>query len=233
MTKFGTLVLLAAFGFSAAGAVQAQGVNLDVGTDINVSATSSGLDAGVMADTDASLSSDAGTSTEVGSATLAEFSIDRNDLTEGTVYSVTRAEDVMTPASLESYVGSLVERDDRVEEIELANGELVIRYKAEAKFLGFIPGSITIRAEVSPEGEVRVSYPWYSFLMAKAESRADLEARLNHDLDVIADDLTEDIEIGSGANVQTVPMNDSRRMALIVERLRSSLYAQGSAEART
>lgn len=233
MMKISTLVLLAVFGFGSAAAAHAQGIGLDIDTGVSVTATGTDMDSSV--NTGASLSGDAGTTTEAAGEGSVQggFSIDRNDLKEGTEYSVTRADDVLTPASLEAYVGSVVERDERVQEIELNNGELIIRYKAEAKFLGFIPGSISIRAEVTPEGEVSVSYPWYAFLMSKAESRADLETRLNHDLDVIADDLSEDIEIGSGTNVQIVPMNDSRRMALIVERLRSSLYAQGSAEART
>lgn len=225
-TTYGVLALILMFGLSAAPA-QAQlldattGIQLDVQTglkDLGVEVTTES-NASTSIDTESGTSTSAALSGEAGVVT--GFSITRAKLTDGTTYSVTEADQVQTSASLESYAGSSVRDDERLESAELENNALSVKYRTDANFLWVIPASMTVTASVDADGTASVRYPWYSFLMSSYESRAELEARLTKEQNSIKDEIAE-------VQAEGTP----RQWALMLERLRMSLYANSSAEAR-
>ncbi len=230
------LALALSLGLFVANGAQAQlldasaGVRLDSGTG----SASSGMPIlGATTTVDAGMGADIGHTTAAttsgsaaASATLG-FDLDRKQV-ESAEYSVNDAADVHTAAALEAYAGSSVKDDERLESAALENNELTVRYKTDAKFLGFIPASIMVTATVDAEGNATVRYPWYAFLMPTYESRAELEARIEKEQSAIRDELAETAVAGGGeASVE------ARQWALMLERLRSSLYAGASAEARS
>lgn len=90
---------------------------------------------------------------------------------------------VRSSTDLNVYVRGLAKNDKNVEKVSATKSEVSIWYKQPAKFLGFIDSHITSEARVDAEGEVEVSYPWYSFFFssdtkASASVESDIEARV-------------------------------------------------------
>ena len=239
MIKYGALAVVLAAGVSLAGSAQAQ--LLDTATGINVDAGAGSNGTGVDASTDVRASStedragsdmSAATGTDAqpnGSAGVAGtlgFSLNKRAMSDDTEYSVTDAGAVQTAAGLESYAATSMRDDERLESVRLEDGTLEMTYRVDARFLGFIPGSMDVRATVTADGTVDVRYPWYAFLMRASESRADLEARVASEQEAIADDFAE---ASAGVSADTAEL---RRWALALERMRMSLYATASAEAQ-
>lgn len=240
-----TLALAAALGLTtSAAAVEAQvldsssTVRIETGADLG-SEGGAGLD--VSADARTTATSSAATDAQALSATSSmgamvqgdgtlAFSFDRKSLDDGTVYSIDDVARVQSSAGLESYAATSVRDDERLESVSLEDNMLSVRYKTDAKFLGFIPASMSVHATVDANGAVTVRYPWYAFLMSSFESRTELVARLTKEQGSIRDEISEasvGMTAGSGASVE------ARQWALMLERLRSSLYANSSVEART
>ncbi len=224
--KQGAFALALALGLFGAHGAQAQ--LLGASTDIRLE---TGMGSGTLPLLTATTSADAQIGADLGQETAATtsssvngtlgFSFERRDLDDGTAYSVSDAEDVQTAAGLESYAAASVRDDDRLESAKLSDGTLTVTYRTDAKFLGFIPGSIRVTAMTDADGNVTVRYPWYAFLMPTYESRAELEVRLTKEQGSIRNQLAE-VAVGG----------EARQWALMLERLRSSLYASASAEAR-
>lgn len=145
--------------------------------------------------------------------------------TAGTEYTVRDVADVQTMAALEAYAGASIRDDERLESVSLDEGTMTLRYRTDAAFLGFIPASIRVTASVTADGAVTVKYPWYAFLMSTRESRTELEARLTKEQGAIRDEVAEVALATSAGSVE------ARQWAVMLERLRMSLYAQSSAEA--
>lgn len=229
----GALALALSLGLFAAHGAQAQlldastGIRLETGTGMGtgtgampiLSATTSvGAGAGHTTATTTSDTASAGGSLG--------FSFARNDLA-GAEYSVTDATDVHTPAALEAYAGASMKDDNRLTSVSLDAGNLTVTYKTDAKFLGFIPASVTVTATVDADGAVTVKYPWYAFLMSTYENRTELEARLTKEQGAIRGEVMEPVaSVGGEASLE------ARQWALMLERLRSSLYVTASADAR-
>lgn len=236
MIKYGALALVLAAGVSLAGTAQAQLLDAATGIDVgaNVGTGNAAVDVSTdvratssVADTDTATGTDAeaDTRTSLDTAGTLNFTLDRKSM-EGTEYSVSEAEAVQTAAGLESYAATSIRDDERLESVHLEDGTLEMTYRMDARFLGFIPGSMDVRATVTADGTVDVRYPWYAFLMRAHESRADLEARVAKEQEAIADDLAE---ASASVNADTAEL---RRWALALERLRMSLHATASAEAQ-
>lgn len=190
MMKLSTLAIALALGLAPL--AQAQVLDADVGVDVGAGTGSAQVDVSADANTDA------GTDTESGAAaeSTAEIVVDsglnfrfgREDLDESTEYTVVAADSVRSAAALESYAAATVRNDARVESLALEDNRFEMAYRKPARFLWIIPASMTIRAETDAEGNVSVDYPWYSFLMSTGESRADLEARLAAEIEVLQND---------------------------------------------
>lgn len=233
--KYASLTLALVLGVAMSGTAYAQ-MPIDIGATVQTGSTS--LDVSVDADTgvstDAMVDVDTGTAgSEVmvatdASAPVADFEISRKTLDAGGSYAVTEASDVRTSAALESYVAASILNDERLESVSISDGVLEVTYTADAKFLGFIPGSMDITATVQADGAAQVRYPWYAFLMMPFESRAELEARLSKEQASIRDEIAAEAVVSGGGEASA----GARQWALVLERLRSSLYANASAEAR-
>jgi len=61
-------------------------------------------------------------------------------------------------------VASLRAKDDRVEEVMVANDAVALTYRVDGRFLGLVHSSVPVRVEVENDGSVDLAYPWYAFL---------------------------------------------------------------------
>ena len=90
-------------------------------------------------------------------------------------------EAVSTRGELETYITAVAQSDENFRSAEAAKNEVSVRYKERAKLFGFIPVAITAKAMADTDGNVRVRYPWYRFLLSleddKIQSR--VESRVN------------------------------------------------------
>jgi len=237
MTKYVSLSLAAlVLGFSLIGVeahAQLLNANGSAGASVNVTDT---VDADVDVSADTTADTDTSSTDEeanADAAVVADFSFTRDNLNQDTTYSVTDADFVRSSASLESYAATSVRDDERLESVAVAEGRMDMRYRKDAKFLWVIPASMKVDVAVAGDGDVTVRYPWYSFLMATGESRADLEARLESELASIDNSTasSEQAEL-SGTASAGVQANgaDVRRWALILDRMHTALSASGSVE---
>ena len=198
-------------------ALTATGTSLDTDVTASTSITTPVLDTGIAASSSAGM--------EASNDNAYGFSLTSKSAAE-TEYAVRDASEVQSMASLEAYAGASIRDDERLESVTLNEDTMTLRYRTDAAFLGFIPASMNVTASVTADGAVTVKYPWYSFLMNARESRADLEARLTKEQGAVRDEIAETAVMGGAdASVQ------ARQWALMLERLRMSLYAQSSAEA--
>jgi len=229
---YATFALLATFALVGTSVVNAQmldasgAFNLNAGTNIGADESETGVSTDVQATTSVTTgteeSSMMATGTEMGTtepSSLLSFSLSRSDVNDSTEYNIQDAVNVRTTAGLESYVGSSIRDDERLESAALENDSLEVTYKTDAKFLGFIPGSMNVTAVTSADGSVEVRYPWYAFLMSSYETRSELETRLTN-------------EQASIRNEVSASTNEAQQWAFMLERLRVSLYAGATADAR-
>lgn len=149
------------------------------GTDVSVDAdadVSADADTSVDSDTDSGTDADANGSTRaVGELRLtqkqaASASLDAESA-ELSAGSVANSED------LSLYATSMLKRDAAIEEVHADGNRVSLTYNLPARFLGFIPTTISAEATVENTGEVDLDYPWYRFLFA-VEGSKDLQARL-------------------------------------------------------
>lgn len=246
MMKYASLALLLSLMLSG-GSAHAQLLDASGALDVNGSASADTDGASVSSDTnmhaDAGADADTGTSTgsagtdesgdvsgamDLGSAI--EFSIKRSDMDEDTDYAVTDASSVRSSASLESYAAATMHADERLESLEMNGSGMDMRYRKPARFLWIIPASLTARVSVDTDGDATVRYPWYSFLMATDESRADLEARIRAEITSIQDSMqvAADAEAAGTASTGLKGDPEIRRWARIIE----SVYAAVSGAVR-
>lgn len=92
---------------------------------------------------------------------------------------------VDTKADLEAYIAAQLESDENVESIEAAQNSVSVTYKDRAHLFAVIPVMVDATATVDAEGNVEVSYPWYSFLMST--DKAELEAKIQNRVNAIVD----------------------------------------------
>ena len=214
---------------------------LDTNAGLDVEGNVGGSGAGVSADVDAEMrgaatSTDsaaeedetASSQTDLGSTF--SLSITRDDLDENTEYAVTDADFVRSEASLESYAAATARADERLESIVIEGNRLDMEYRKPAKFLWIIPSSILARVSIDAGQDVTVRYPWYSFLMGVDESRADLAARLQAEIDAINSSMqlaaASEVSGEASSGIQADP--EIRRWARIME----SAYVTVSGDAR-
>lgn len=69
-----------------------------------------------------------------------------------------------TPQYASARVAQAVLDDERIESIELNGERSHMEYRAQLRWLGFIPTERVVTAKTEESGEVVIDYPWYSFL---------------------------------------------------------------------
>ncbi|MBU2103966.1 hypothetical protein KKD81_03390 [Patescibacteria group bacterium] len=237
MIKYGTLALMCAFGIALAGGVQAQTLNTNTMLDVNAGADSN--KATVSADTLNSVDADTSTSSDQamedtstsGTGTL-EFSVTRESLgASGSADAMIQSSaDVNSSESFRAYAQNSLESDARFEGVVVSENGMDLTYKRDARFLAVVPSKMTVQVHIDDNGSVEVKYPWYSFLMTSAESRADLEARIADEIATASADTTMQADENSVSGSASASV-DVERWARILERVQAALAADASVEA--
>ncbi len=88
---------------------------------------------------------------------------------------IDEADDVDSAADFEHFVSFKVKADDRIKDVDIKDGNLVVTYALPVKFFGFWKTSLNTTAEVDSAGTVEVRYPWYAIFMRKEFSKKTLE----------------------------------------------------------
>lgn len=237
MKKYVSLSLAAfVLGFSLIGVeahAQLLNANGTAGANTNITDT---IDADVDVSADTAVDADTSSADEEASSdatVVADFSFTRDDLDQNTEYGVRDVDSIRSSAGLESYVAASVRDNERLESVAITDGRMDMRYRKDAKFLWVVPSSMTVDVEIANDGDVMVRYPWYSFLMASGESRADLEARLETEIVSISNSIAarEQAELSETATTGIKTDGaDLRRWAHVLDRVYAALSVSGSVE---
>ncbi len=120
---------------------------------------------------------------------LGSLIMTRADVRSNTVIATSRDwANVRSDADLSGYIAAQIENDENIEKVQVSPANVVVTYKQNAHFLGFVPTTIAATAMVDARGDVSVSYPWYSFMFAtENDIEAKLESRAMAVLDAQAD----------------------------------------------
>ena len=220
-----------------------------IGIDAATPAGSAGTDTSVTSDTavivpavtatDASLNTDvtADAAVEEESSEPFTMKVSQRDVRNGEEMrngAVERADDVRSNNSLASFAGTLMRNDRNLSSVEFKDAKMDVRYKQDAKFLGFIPASMNVKVTVDEKGMLDVTHPWYSFLMSSEVTAAELETALTADISAwmtgSSNESTAVADTSATADAGTVAFaqdgtisNESR--ARILERLQLALEA--------
>ena len=75
-----------------------------------------------------------------------------------------KPENVNSPKDFLDLVGATVLSDENIESVSLDSKEIKMEYRQPAKLFGFIPMSLTAQVELSGTDQLKVKFPWYTFL---------------------------------------------------------------------
>lgn len=200
------------------------GVNVGGGVDASVGGV-----VDVDADASADVSVDSGDQTQGDGSADGASDSDPRDTSAGAGFSLSRSDDsvrsgsessmsassVNSDSDLEVFAASTLRSDDSFDGVDVSSDRLSFRYKEDARLFGFIPHKVTTRVEVSGDGTVRVTRPWYSFLVAglSNETSASIESRVRTAL------------ANSSGSM------DARTKALVLSEIASALTGSASASA--
>lgn len=65
---------------------------------------------------------------------------------------------------INSYINKIYEIDSNISNLHMSGENVEINYKTPTKLFGFIQASTPVNIKVSQDSNVKVSYPWYSFV---------------------------------------------------------------------
>jgi hypothetical protein len=80
---------------------------------------------------------------------------------------------------LEHFAQGILLKDENVFEVEVDDAMLTMHYKMPGRLFGIFTASFTAQAEAHTNGEVKVKFPWYSFLYSKYGTAAEVESELS------------------------------------------------------
>jgi hypothetical protein len=80
-----------------------------------------------------------------------------------------------TSTEVRAHARAIAKEDDRVSSIELSSKNVTFSYRERANLFGFIEVNVPVIVSVEADGEVSVTYPWYSFMLST--NRAGLAIR--------------------------------------------------------
>lgn len=201
MEKMISIGLALGLALGIAPAAYAAGINLTTETSAEITGevdihSGSSSDSEVRAETDTGVKIDG-----VGITITRESASVNNDA----AVTVSSPASVQTSSDLSLYASTIVKEDENVEDAELSEDAVSIRYKQRAKLFGVIPVFVSVKATVESSGDVSVSYPWYGFMLSQ-EERVTLESTL-------------DAAIGTSTSTEL----SSNTQALILERMHATL----------
>lgn len=177
------------------------------------------------------------------SSELETVLLTRDDVEKGNfVVSTTNAAAVNNAAEMRSYISAEMNEDANLESVEVADDAVEVTYKQKARLFTLIPVTVKATAIVRTDGDVKVSYPWYSFLMStdKAELETKIQKRVSGLVDAMADvsaALDASASVSAGENGASTNVNaemaarvTSRAQAMIVSEVKAAM-AESLAEA--
>lgn len=146
---------------------------------------------------------------------------------------------VRSDSDLSGYIAAQIKSDDNLEKVKVSSDNVAVTYKQHARFLGFLPTTLKATAMVESDGNVSVSYPWYSFLYAKTSNVDDVEtnlkARVNAAFSAEGDERGATVSGNTQAEVSAEARSEAR--ARLVAEIRAALEEANnvdvSAEAST
>lgn len=204
---------------------------------VNVSATSV-LDSGSAAieassttsvdssDTDEMMSSSTSSTSNSGVVNIGSaFSLTQKDAAGASMDESNAniaATSVMSRDDLSAFATASLKRDANMVSIESSQDEVSVEYREPARFLGFIPMTITSEATVESDGTVEVDRPWYRFLIALDRDASDTEAAIHASVDPM---ISADANVSAGFSDQMI--------ARIVDAIRLAFSSSATANANT
>lgn len=81
--------------------------------------------------------------------------------------TIASATAVKSEDDLALFANGVVKNDPYVKSVEITDDSVAVSYVSRAKFLGLIPGWVTVTGSANVDGSIDVNRSWYSFLMAK------------------------------------------------------------------
>jgi hypothetical protein len=143
------------------------------------------------------------------------------------------ATQVQTETELAFYAAGLLLDDENAKKIELGNDEVQLTYRTRARLFGFIPVLVSATATVDEDENVRVDYPWYSFLSStnRVEIENDITTNLESDdtaegvnTDEIDDAVEIEDEVAENDDVDDADFSANRR-AIVLMHMHSAMLA--------
>lgn len=205
---------------------------------------SQGAEAKTSQQSSADSSGSVGRGDDTGSS-METILVTRADVNKGNLLiSSGNAAAVNNAAEMRSYIAAELSEDANLESVEVAADAVEVTYKQRARLFWFIPVSVNSTVIVETDGDVKVSYPWYGFLVStdKAALEAKIENRVSALVSALADvsaalAANEDItasENGASArvDVEMAARVTTRAQAMIVSEVRA-VMAEAFAAAET
>ena len=89
--------------------------------------------------------------------------------------------EVRSGQDLQNFANGILLKDKNVENVDVATGTVKVSYREPAKLFGIFNTGLTVQVQADPNGQAKVSYPWYSFLFSMPSSTASvrLETAIN------------------------------------------------------
>ncbi|MBP6858375.1 MAG: hypothetical protein KBC33_00920 [Candidatus Pacebacteria bacterium] len=108
----------------------------------------------------------------VSSSTSGGLNVDVNG--DGRVYKGDQTSETSTSADIDTTLAAEVSSDDNVTKVESDDSSVSLWYKVPARLFGFIPMGMNVRTTVDARGDVKVSHPWYYFLVSADDAGAEV-----------------------------------------------------------
>jgi hypothetical protein len=158
-------------------------VKVDLGANGSASSSGNGSSGSGSGSTSGSASGDSSVSVDAnGALDIVPILITRADVDTNAVESTSvSAANVKSDADLKGFVAAEIKGDKNVSQVETSAENVAVTYNQHAKLFGFIPVKVKATAVVDANGDVSVSYPWWTVLAAtdKAALEAELQAKVD------------------------------------------------------
>ncbi|HWP61342.1 MAG TPA: hypothetical protein VN495_01950 [Candidatus Paceibacterota bacterium] len=111
-------------------------------------------------------------------------SLTRGEVDDGGVTPTSSAPaSVSSNADLSGFVAAQMKKDSHISTVQTSSSSVMVTYQQPARFLGIFPIMVDVTAQVSDNGSVMLSYPWFRFLLKtnEADLHAALQSRVQSD----------------------------------------------------
>ena len=88
------------------------------------------------------------------------------------------ADEVETDKDLRDYALGVIRSDEGVEEINFTSEEVEVLHKQHGYILALVPVTFDIKVVARADGEIEVSYPWYSVITIDRKTAVEIELKI-------------------------------------------------------